>query len=34
MESKGPPAQIDRAAELQAKWKTERGQIWDIGTIG
>jgi len=26
-----PGAQIDRAAELQAKWKTERGQIWKIG---
>jgi DNA modification methylase len=27
----GPEAQIDRAAELQSKWKTERGQIWEIG---
>jgi len=25
-----PEAQIDRAAELQAKWKTERGQVWEI----
>jgi DNA modification methylase len=23
--------QIDRATELQAKWKTERGQLWRIG---
>lgn len=27
-----PGAQIDRAAELQAKWGTERGQIWQVGT--
>jgi DNA modification methylase len=27
----GPAPQLDRAAELQAKWKTERGQIWEIG---
>jgi hypothetical protein len=26
-----PPAQIDRAGELQAKWGTERGQTWQIG---
>ena len=26
-----PGPQIDRAAELQAKWKTERGQLWVIG---
>jgi hypothetical protein len=26
-----PGPQLDRAAELQAKWKTERGQIWEIG---
>jgi DNA modification methylase len=26
-----PGAQIDRAAELQAKWKTERGQVWQVG---
>lgn len=24
-------AQVDRAAELQAKWKTERGQVWTLG---
>jgi DNA modification methylase len=23
--------QIDRAAELQKEWKTERGQIWELG---
>jgi DNA modification methylase len=27
----GPAPQLDRAAELEAKWKTERGQIWEIG---
>ncbi len=26
-----PGAQIDRAAELQQKWQTERGQLWTIG---
>jgi DNA modification methylase len=26
-----PGAQIDRAAELQEKWQTERGQLWEIG---
>ena len=26
-----PGAQIDRAEELQAKWKTARGQLWEIG---
>ena len=26
-----PGPQIDRAVELQAKWGTERGQIWEIG---
>jgi hypothetical protein len=26
-----PEPQIDRADELQAKWKTERGQLWLIG---
>src|SRR5271166_1814356 len=26
-----PPAQIDKAAELQAKWRTARGQAWQIG---
>jgi hypothetical protein len=26
-----PPAQIDKAAELQAKWGTETGQLWQVG---
>ncbi len=26
-----PEAQTDRAAELQEKWQTERGQVWEIG---
>ena len=26
----GPLPQIDRAVELQGKWATERGQIWEI----
>ena len=26
-----PGAQIDKAEELQAKWKVERGQIWQAG---
>lgn len=26
-----PEAQMDRAEELQAKWKVERGQVWEIG---
>lgn len=26
-----PGAQVDKAAELLAKWKVERGQIWEIG---
>lgn len=26
-----PGAQVDRAAELQQKWNTERGQLWAIG---
>jgi hypothetical protein len=26
-----PPAQIDKAGELQAKWGTKRGQAWQIG---
>ncbi len=30
-DDEGPAPQIDRAAELQQKWKTERGQIWEIG---
>jgi len=25
-----PEAQVDRAAELQEQWKTERGQLWEI----
>jgi DNA modification methylase len=28
---KDPPAQIDRAGELKAKWRTEVGQLWQIG---
>jgi DNA modification methylase len=28
---KDPPAQIDRAGELRAKWGTEAGQAWQIG---
>lgn len=27
----GPEPQFDKAAELQVKWKTELGQIWEIG---
>jgi len=26
-----PEPKIDQAAELQKKWKTKRGQIWQIG---
>ena len=26
-----PEAQIDRADELQKKWKVKRGQVWEIG---
>jgi DNA modification methylase len=26
-----PPAQIDRAGELQRKWRTATGQLWEIG---
>jgi DNA modification methylase len=26
-----PPAQIDKAAELQQKWRTATGQLWRIG---
>ena len=26
-----PPAQIDKAGELQKKWGTETGQLWQIG---
>jgi hypothetical protein len=30
-ELQDPPAQIDKAAELQAKYGTARGQVWAIG---
>src|SRR5208337_4782639 len=30
-ELEAPEPQIDRAAELQQKWETKRGQIWEIG---
>src|SRR5208337_1714546 len=30
-ELKDPPAQIDRAVELKAKWGTTAGQLWQIG---
>lgn len=30
-EKQDPGAQIDKADELQKKWKVERGQIWEIG---
>ena len=30
-ELSAPEPKIDQAAELQRKWKTERGQIWEIG---
>jgi hypothetical protein len=30
-ELSAPEPKIDQAAELQKKWKTERGQIWNIG---
>lgn len=30
-ESRDAEPQIDRAAELQEKWQTERGQLWEIG---
>jgi len=29
-----PPAQIDQAAELQRKWGTETGQLWQITPTG
>ncbi len=29
--AEAPDAQMDRAEELQQKWKVERGQIWEIG---
>ena len=30
-EQQDPEPQVDRAAELQAEWKTERGQVWQVG---
>jgi DNA modification methylase len=27
-----PPAQIDKATELQKKWSTRSGQLWEIGS--
>jgi len=27
-----PGAQLDRAAELQEKWRVERGQVWEVGS--
>lgn len=27
----GPAAQLDRAVELQQEWRTEMGQLWNIG---
>ncbi|HXR17448.1 MAG TPA: DNA modification methylase [Terriglobales bacterium] len=30
-ELSAPEPKIDQAAELQKKWKTKRGQIWEIG---
>jgi hypothetical protein len=26
-----PPAQVDKAGELQTKWSTEPGQLWQVG---
>lgn len=31
--TEAPEPQVDRAAELQAKWKTERGQLWVIPSV-
>ena len=28
---KDPPAQVDKASELMAKWATQTGQVWQIG---
>lgn len=30
-EAEAPEPKLDKAAELQKKWKTARGQIWEIG---
>lgn len=30
-EAEDPGAQIDKAAELQAKWQTSLGQVWELG---
>jgi len=30
-EAEAPEPKLDQAAELQKKWKTARGQIWEIG---
>jgi hypothetical protein len=29
--AEAPEPQLDKAAQLQKKWKTKRGQIWEIG---
>jgi DNA modification methylase len=31
IESKAPAPKLDKAAELQRKWGTKRGQIWHVG---
>lgn len=31
MNGDAPDAQIDKAAELQAKWQVQRGDVWQIG---
>ena len=30
-EIEAPEPQIDKARQLQAKWKTKRGQVWEVG---
>jgi DNA modification methylase len=30
-EIEAPEPQLDKATELQAKWKTARGQVWEVG---
>lgn len=30
-ERSAPEPKVDQAAELEKKWKTERGQIWEVG---